>query len=144
MATKIGYQAALYYKVGGLGGGGSWVLAANVKDVTSQDSATEVDASTRESSGYMWNEPGLISASVEFDVVFDATDPFYSALSTAYYARAAIGIRVMSGPDVGDKGLQADMKVFSLTRNEPLDDLMMVSVVLKPCRSTTAPSIVTL
>ena len=34
MPIKLGMEAKLYYKTGGVGGAGAWTLLTNVKDVT--------------------------------------------------------------------------------------------------------------
>lgn len=144
MAEVKGWTAGFFYKVGGIAAGGSWVLATNIVDLTGTNTATEIPASTRASNGYTQTEPGQLNADATFDVIHDTADPFYQALEAAFLARSVIGVRVLDGTAAGSKGLQADMKVFSLTSNEPLDGLVTKSVVLKPCRSSTAPSQVTI
>lgn len=144
MAEVMGWAAALFYKVGGIAAGGSWVHALNLKDVTSGESATEVDATTRASLGYTWTQQGLKNNDLQFDVIYDTTDPFYLALATAYRTGAVIGIRVLDGAVAGSKGIQMDCQVFNLTSNEALGELVTKSVTLKPCRSATPPSEVTI
>lgn len=137
MSFRRGYAGFLAYKVGGVAGGGSWVEATNVKDVTLGMSADEDDASTRASAPFKQTVSTLIDASVEFEMVWDPENPAFSAFRSAFFSKEAIGIQCL---DVeGGEGLQADMEVFNMTRPEPLNGVMTTSVTLKPTYSETPP-----
>ena len=135
-----GYDGELYYKVGGQAAGGSYVLLTNATDVTQDQSASEGGSTTRASKPYSTSEPLLIALQIDFEMIVDSGDTHYAAFRTAFYAKTMLGIQFYD--ENGGEGIQADYKIHKFQHQQPLDNVQKVSVMLKPCRSDTAPSLI--
>lgn len=146
MAIRLGMEAKLYYKVGGVGGAGSWAELTNVKDVTLNLEAGEADVTTRGNAGWRATVATLRDGSIEFEMVWDTADAGFSAIKDAYFDNDKIGFAVMDGDiaTAGSQGLQADFSITNFSRKEALEEAIMVSVTAKPTYSTTAPEWVTI
>ena len=142
MGQKLGMEAKLYYKTGGVAGQGQWTLLPNVKDVTLSLERGEADVTTRANGGWKATVGTLKDASVEFESVWDTEDAGFTALQEAFMNGTPIGIAVMDGDIAtpGSQGLQADMAVTKFDRKEPLEEAITVSVTVKPTYSATAPA----
>lgn len=145
MAIRLGMDAKLYYKVGGVGGSGSWQELVNVKDVTLNLETGEADVTTRGNAGWRATVATLKEGSIEFEMVWDTGDAGFTAIKNAYFANAKIGFAVMDGDITvsGSQGLQADFSITNFSRKEALEEALTVSVTAKPTYSTTAPQWVT-
>jgi len=141
MQTLIGFQGELSYKVGGVGAGGDYVVALNVKNLKRSANATAVDASTRAGNGFKQYAQGLVDFGIEFDTVHDPEDDFWTALQSAFETRDVIGIKCLD--QAGGEGLEADFIVEKFDDSQDLDDTQRTEVSLKPARSDTAPAWVT-
>lgn len=139
MGTQLGMRAHLYYKVGGVSGGGAWVEATNVRDLDWNLETAETDVTTRGNNGWRATEPTLSEGTVEFEMVWDNVDPAFNAFRAAYFARSAIGLRVF---DAEGQGLEADFKITNLSRSEPLEEAITASLTLKIAYSETPPTYV--
>jgi len=135
MAYKLGLDCKLYYSSSGVSG--AKTLATNVRDVTLSVEATEADLTTRGSGGWEAIVAALLKGSLEFDIVWDTADAFFTALQTAFFAKSIIGIWVLDAATPSGQGLKADMSVLKFSRNEPLTGGVTVSVSLKPAYGTT-------
>ena len=102
MAIKLGMQAKLYFKTGGVGGGGAWTEMTNVKDVTLNLEAGEADVTTRANNGWRATIATLRDGSVEWEMVWDTADAGFTAIKNAYFNGAIIGLSVMDG-DIATK-----------------------------------------
>lgn len=140
MAIKLGMQAKLYFKTGGVGGGGAWTEMTNVKDVTLNLEAGEADVTTRANNGWRATIATLRDGSVEWEMVWDTADAGFTAIKNAYFNGAIIGLSVMDGDIASGQGLQADFSITNFSRSEPLEEAMTVSVTAKPTYSTSAPT----
>ena len=140
MAIKLGMQAKLYFKTGGVGGGGAWTEMTNVKDVTLNLEAGEADVTTRANNGWRATIATLRDGSVEWEMVWDTADAGFTAIKNAYFKGAIIGLSVMDGDIASGQGLQADFSITNFSRSEPLEEAMTVSVTAKPTYSTSAPT----
>jgi hypothetical protein len=145
MAIRLGMEAKLYFKVGGVGGAGSWVELANVKDVTLNLETGEADVTTRGNAGWRATVGTLKEGSIEFEMVWDTEDTGFSAIKDAYFENQVIGFAVMDGDvaTAGSQGLQADFAITNFSRKEALEEALTVSVTAKPTYSATAPEWVT-
>ncbi len=141
MALVLGLDAKCYYDDEGAYVG-DWDEADNVKDLTLNLEHGEADVTTRGAAGWRLSVPTLNEATVDWDMVWDTEDPFFTAIQTAYFARSAIGLAVMDGDieTVGSQGLVGDFNVMKFTRNESLEEALTVSVSVKPTYSDTAPA----
>jgi hypothetical protein len=145
MAIRLGMDAKLYYKVGGVGGLGSWLELVNVKDVTLNLETGEADVTTRGNAGWRATVATLKEGSIEFEMVWDTGDAGFTAIKNAYFNNTKIGFAIMDGniTESGSQGLQADFSVTNFSRKEALEEALTVSVTAKPTYSTTAPQWVT-
>ena len=136
MATRLGLDAKLYRYTGTI-----WEEIANVKDVTLSLEKGEADVTTRANGGWRATVGTLKDASIEFQMVWDTGDAGFAAIQQAFFNNTPIEVAVMSGPitDVASEGLQATCDVLNFTRNEALEEALMVDVTLKPTYSATAP-----
>lgn len=137
MAIKLGMDAVLNYKVGGVGGAGSWVELSNVKDVTLSLETGEADITTRANAGWRATVGTLKEASVEFEMVWDTADAGFTAIKDAFFTNVVIGLQVLDG-DAGS-GLEADFSITNFSRNEQLEEALTVSVTAKVTYAGTAP-----
>lgn len=145
MAIRLGMDAKLYYKVGGVGGSGSWEELVNIKDVTLNLETGEADVTTRGNAGWRATVATLKEGSIEFEMVWDTGDAGFTAIKNAYFNNQKIGFAIMDGDITasGSQGLQADFSITNFSRKEALEEALTVSVTAKPTYSTTAPLWVT-
>jgi len=136
MATiTIGLNCKLYR---GPAGATAAQEVKNVKDVTLNLEVTEEDATTREGAGWETPEPILFRASIDFEMNWKTSDPNFTALQQAFFAKSAIAIAALDGP--GGQGFDFDAKVFKFTRTEPVAGIVKVAVTVKPVYVTRAPN----
>ena len=138
--ARLGFEGKLYYKVGGVAGGGSWVEVTQPTDVTVGTEAEEVDFSNRSGGGFAQFEPGLISFDLSLNIVWDPTNANFTAFRQAFYNRSVLGIRALDADVSTGEGPEFDAKVFSFERSEPIRGGMFAAVTLKPCVSATPPT----
>jgi len=140
MGAKTGREAKLYYKLPHIDSPGDWAEIENVMgDLSLNNEKGEAEVTTRGSGGYRQYLTTLIEAGVEFKMVWDMDDPDFEAIHDAYENDSLIGIAVMDGAIATGTGLVADMKVFKLSRPEPMEDVMTAEITLKPTYSTRKP-----
>ena len=138
MAIKLGMDAVLNYKTGGVGGGGSWTELSNVKDVTLNLETGEADITTRANSGWRATVGTLKEASVEFEMVWDTADAGFTAIKDAFFNNTEIGLQVLDG--ASGSGLEADFSITNFSRSEQLEEALTVSVTAKVTYAGTAPT----
>lgn len=141
MAIRLGMNAKLYLKAGGLGSATAWIEMGNVKDVTLDVQTGDADVTTRANAGWKASVPTTKEAKIDFTMIWDTADPGFIAVQEAFFQNKAIGIAALDGEkDVaGHQGLVADMGVSTFSRKEGLEDALTVDVSLKVFYSTTAP-----
>ena len=144
---RLGFDAKLYYKVGGVADPGPWVLAENVRDVNLNLGSAEADVTTRRMASWRITLPTLREASVEFEMIADDEDTAFRAFRNAFFRlntllRNVIGLAIMSGAidEPKSEGLQADFAVSTFGRNEALEEGQKISVTGKPTYSLTPPA----
>lgn len=137
MAIRLGLDASLYY---GVKGSTADTLVENVKDVTLDLSSAEADVTTRGNDGWRATVATLKEGSIDFQIVWDTEDAFFTALKDAWFDNDAIALLVLDAPtDESGQGLDADFAVINFTRNEALEDAILVDVTVKPTYSDRAP-----
>ena len=137
MAIKLGMDAVLNFKSGGVGGVGVWTELANVKDVTLSLETGEADITTRANAGWRATVGTLKEASVEFEMVWDTADAGFTAIKDAFFNNAVIGLQVLDGP--AGSGLEADFSITNFSRSEQLEEALTVSITAKVTYAGTAP-----
>lgn len=145
MGYRLGLDAKLYYKVGGVASANPWLELSTVREVTLTLETGEADVTTRGTGGWRATAATLREGTLEFELLWDPSDAGFSAIRDAYFGNLKIGLAAMDGGIVvpGSQGLQADFAILSFSRKEPLEEALMVSVSAKPTNSATAPQWVT-
>jgi hypothetical protein len=152
MGVRQGFNAKLYRLTSGTraawpasGAPSNLSEIGNVRDLSVRSTTSELDATTRASAGFKVTVPGLNDAAIEFEMVWDTDDTHFTALKDAYEDRTSVAIAALDKDKAtsGAKGLWADFAVVTFEKQEPLDDVQKVSVVLKPTYSAVAPEWVT-
>ena len=140
MGVRLGMEARLYRNTASYATP-TWVEVANVKDVTLNLEKGEADVTTRANGGWRATVGTLKDASVEFQMVWDTDDEGFTAVQESFFGNTPIEFAVMSGPmdDPQSEGLRATFDVFSFTRNEALEEAIMVDVSIKPTYAANAP-----
>lgn len=105
----------------------------------------EADVTTRRSNAMKETEPVVLDPSVDATILRERNDADFDVLWAAYVGKTSIAIAALDGPsdEAGSHGLWADMKIVSWVRSEELEDKAGYDIVLKPCRSTVPPELVT-
>ena len=140
MATRLGMDAKLYRNSGSYATP-TWEEIGNVKDVTLNLEKGEADVTTRANNGWRATVGTLKDASIEFQMVWDTLDSDFDAIRQAFFNNAAIEFAVMDGDitDPDSEGLRATFDIFSFTRNEALEEAILVDVTIKPTYADNAP-----
>lgn len=140
MSIRLGMDAKLYRNAGS-GGSPNWIEVTNVKDLTLNLEKGEADVTTRANGGWRATVGTLKDASIEFQMVWDANDAGFAAIQQAFFSNTPIEFAVMDGDisDPSSEGLVATCDIFNFTRNETLEEAIMVDVTLKPTYSGSAP-----
>jgi hypothetical protein len=141
MAVKLGMAAVLNRNTGSFASP-TWNPIPNVKDLTLSLETGEADATTRGNNGWRATVATLKDASLEFEMVWDTEDDDFTAIRNAFLNNTPIEMAVLDGAHSvpGSQGLRASFMVTSFTRNEPLEEVITVSVSLKPTYSVNAPA----
>lgn len=137
----LGLDARLYRNTG-TSQNPTWVAINNVKDLTITIEKGEADATTRASGGWKQTVPTIKDATVEFEMVWDPSDAGFTAIQTAFFNNEGIELAAMDGPlpppqGKTVQGLRALFGVQKFSRNEPLEEVLTVSVTLKPTYGST-------
>jgi hypothetical protein len=109
----------------------------NVRNVTLNLETGESDVTTRANNGWRATVATLKDASLEWEMVWEAGDAGFTAIKNAFLNNTAISLLALSSAT--GEGLDADFMITNFTREEPLEEAIMVSVTAKPTLSTRAP-----
>ena len=144
MGVKLGLEAKLYRNTASYATP-TWNEDDNVKDLTLNLEKGEADVTTRGNQGWRATVGTLKDASIEFQMVWDTEDAAFGAIQTAFFDNTPIEFAIMDG-DISDpesEGLRATFDVFNFTRNENLEEAIMVDVSIKPTYADNAPEWIT-
>jgi len=144
MGIKLGMDAKLYRNTGDYATP-VWVEVSNVKDVTLNLEKGEADVTTRANGGWRATVGTLKDASIEFQMVWDTVDAGFDAIRQAFFNNTALEFAVMDGDitDPDSEGLRATFDIFNFTRNEALEEAILVDVSIKPTYADNAPEWIT-
>ncbi len=144
MATRLGMDAKLYRNTGDYASP-VWVEVSNVKDVTLNLEKGEADVTTRANAGWRATVGTLKDASIEFQMVWDTVDAGFDAIRQAFFNNTPLEFAVMDGDitDPDSEGLRATFDIFNFTRNEALEEAILVDVSIKPTYADNAPEWIT-
>ena len=151
---KLGVFCKLYYTTStraswgtvdettGLNSGVAPTLTeADVQEVTTEVSDTELDATTRVGNGWGLVMQGLHKSGLTFKVPANESNAFYVALLKAKFTRTSIALAALDG-DKGTtavEGLWADCVVIGMSRPEPIDGVVWIDFTCKPTPSAVPP-----
>jgi len=131
----LGMNAVLKYGTAGTRANSN---LTNVRNVTLNLETGESDVTTRANNGWRATVSTLKDASLEFEMVWEANDAGFTAIKNAFFNNAAIALLVLSSTT--GEGLDADFVITNFSREEQLEEAIMVSVTAKPTLSTRAPA----
>lgn len=140
MSFRLGMNGKLYRNTA-TWGTPTWVECTNVRDLTLNLEKGEADLTTRGNNGWRATVGTLKDAGIEFDMVWDTADTFFTAIKDAWLNGTNIDLAAMDGDitTAGSQGLRAEFQVTGFSRAEPLEEGMTVSVTVKPAYSDNAP-----
>ena len=78
-------------------------------------------------------------------MVWDTLDAGFDAIRQAFFNNSPLEFAVMDGviTDPDSEGLRATFDIFNFTRNEALEEAIMVDVSIKPTYAVNAPEWIT-
>jgi len=156
MALVLGMNAKLYYEAGGyspIGGGddkadltsGAGTVIDLARDVTQNLETAEADVTTRGNNGWRATAPTLKDGSVDFQIVWDTANAVFQDLIDAWLNASLVGMAVLDAvysaettPGAHDgtgTGLVTNFRITNFTRNEALEEALIVDVTAKPTYS---------
>jgi len=105
----------------------------NVKDVSLTLEAGEADVTTRANQGWRATAPTLRECTAEFEMLWKPGDAGFEAIKTAYLSSDTLRLAVLTGEKAtsGTEGPLGDFSITNFSRNEPLEEAVMVSVTAK-------------
>ncbi len=140
MAVVLGLDAKLYRNTSFFATP-VFVEVDNVRDLTINLEKGDADVSTRGSGGFRQHAVTLKDGTIEFEMVWDTSDPEFEAIKDAFFDDTILDMWA-SDLDVsvsGAQGLRADFNVADFSRAEALEDALKVSVTLTPARTANDP-----
>jgi len=128
----LGMNAKVYYGTAAAAIGALTELT-NVKDLTLNLEAGEADVTTRANSGWRATAASLKTATVEFEMVWKASDAGFVAVRDAFLNATELELAVMDGDKAtsGNQGLKSTFSITGFSRAEPLEEAITVSVTAK-------------
>ena len=131
MNWKLGRKAKLYYGAL-LAAIADMSVAGNVKDVTVGLPAEMIDITTRGSEAFKSEIQGHKSITVEFEMIWDVTDPAFTALRAAYLSGEPLEIAALTDAynATNVDGPKGAFSVSKFTRKEGLKDAVLAEVGL--------------
>ncbi|HZT79582.1 MAG TPA: hypothetical protein VFA26_05155 [Gemmataceae bacterium] len=144
MSEKIGLDGNLYRNTGTYSTP-VWTLIPTVRDLTLEMSASEADVSSR-GQNFKLKRTALLELSVDGELIYNPTDPNYTALRDGFLNKTVIEFAVADGPIAtsGTQYLRMSCQVFKFSRGEPLEGAMTNSFSIKPTPNPNAdPAFVT-
>lgn len=137
----LGMNAAIYYAAIGEGQEpadialSTMVELTNVTDVTLSLETGEADVTTRANQGWRATAATLREATLEFEMIWKATDAGFLAMKTAFLASDPIMLVPLTGDKDDDsdsaEGPRASWTITNFSRAEPLEEAVKVSVTCK-------------
>lgn len=141
MSYEIGLDCKAYLDASGVGGS-SWAEITDIESITLrlEHATAEVRNRSLTWAGILL---GLKSGTIDIECTYDQDDTQYEALRDAWVNGSDIGIAISDEAvaTVGANSFQADCKIVSFEREEPLEDVVKIRMSLQPsAESSTTPS----
>ena len=128
----LGMNAKIYQGASGAALGALTEMG-NVKDVSLNLEAGEADITTRANQGWRATAPTLRECTAEFEMLWKPGDDGFEAIKTAFLTASTLRLAVLTGERdaPGTEGPLGDFSITNFSRNEPLEEAVMVSVTAK-------------
>lgn len=142
MADYILGKDCIAYRNTGNYSSPTWAAITAVKDVTLNSEVAKWDGSRR-ATRYRQYAPTLGDIGVDFNLVYKQADSGpCEAIRDAHFNGTSIDMAFATAAiaSAGTEYLRAEWGVFKFTRNEPLEEGVIVDVSLAPFISSNAPS----
>jgi hypothetical protein len=143
--NNLGFQHRLYRNAGTYESP-SWSELTIARDVTPDYSMSEADTSTRASvrAGWDLSTPVSKAASIEVQMLYKGSDTGYIAFKNAFHSKLPIEVAVVDGDitDGATKGVRMSVGVFNFSEAQPLKDVVVTNMTLKPTNATNLPSLI--
>lgn len=141
MASRLGLECKAYRNTGTYGAP-TWDEVTNIRDLTLSLEKGESDVSTRSTGGWRARRGVLKDAKIEWQMVWDTADTDFTAFRNSFLNGTSIDMLFLDGSvsTTGSQGFRADIEIFSFSRNENLEEAVMVDVSAMPTYSTNAPT----
>jgi len=106
---------------------------SNVRDVKLTLGAGEADVTTRANSGWRATAPTLRECTCEFEMVWKPGDAGFEAVKTAYLNAGTLALAALTCAHntTGSEGPIGNWSITDFSRNEPLEEAIIVSVTAK-------------
>lgn len=136
---KLGFEGNLGIRTGG---SGNYAPIDPATDVTIDLERGEADVTSRGGNGWEQVLPGLKTASVEFEVIWDSSDTQVQLLRTSFENGTAIELAAMDDLLSTGSGWVFEGVVMRFGRGEQLREGMKCPVVIKPTYGDSPPEYV--
>lgn len=136
----LGASATLYYQ----DASAAWHRIDNVRDLTVALEAGTFDETPADSGGWKASGTGPISATLQWEMVWDNSDPALLALRDAFLSGDTIALQALDGdvgsPDAVSGGMVMPCEIVRFQRPERASSAMLVSILAKPTVSEDTPA----
>jgi len=132
----LGMNAGLYQAAAGLTDPDAMTKVDNVRDVNLSLEAGEADITTRGNSGWRATAPTLRECTVEFQMVWQPTDPVFTAIKNAFLTAGTVALAILDQlrTVTGAQGPVGDFAITNFSRNEALEEAIVADVTAKLSR----------
>jgi len=112
----------------------------NVRNVRQNFEIGKADVTTRDGNGWRQFAPTIANGGLEFETIWDPDDPLTTALLVdVAIARVSVWAIALDKTTTGGQGLWADYVVTDFSRNEDLEEALVLNITMEPARGTVSP-----
>lgn len=125
MASKVGYEGALYYN-NGTTAVPVWLEIDTARDVTLNLSRNDVDDTSRTTDGWRSRLAGLAEWGADFEMVYNTANTAWQKVRQSFFNNTIIEVLILDGDILVDdnEGIRGNVFVTNFERAEPLEDVM--------------------
>ena len=132
----LGFQAKFYH---GTSGSPATNELTNIMDNSLGLENGEVDVTTRATNGWRAFAPTLTEATVEFTLLWLPGNSGFEAIKDAFFAKGTIALRILDKAIGSGEGLDADFIISNFSRDENIDEALIVNCTARVGISDRAP-----
>lgn len=108
-----------------------------VREVRIEQSSAEADVTCRIDAGWRKTIQALREVTVTITAVYSPDDPVLATLQAAWYQEPPQNVVLLQISDPADNFYTGDFMVSSISNPQPIDDIIVTEIVLKPTRNRT-------